>query len=188
MVKKKIIAVSPVFSLLDSRLQGLITDEVLVYKDAIEEALKKYDVVPIGSRNISIDKLHTRLSGKTATQPLSLKKAIYVYWGKEQITKPFLLGLVTEQSFLGKIQDIQSIEIFEEEQLFVDRFGRKSQLCLRRRGSGWVVDISTYVYKGLINAGERESSSSINTLSFVEESVEEGPVEQQKDLSKKIIK
>ncbi len=187
MAKKRIVTVSPIFSLLDIRLKGLVTEEVLLYKDIIEEALKKYETMPIGRRTISVDKLHTRLSGKPATISLPLQKAIFVYCEKEQITTPFLLGLVIEQSFLGKIQDIQSIEIFEEEQLFLGKFERPWQLCLRRKHSGWCIDISTYVSSGLLNAGERESATSINTLSFVEEiPIQESEVEEI-DLSNKMI-
>lgn len=186
MAKPKVIAVTPIFSLLDEKLAGLVTKEALVYQEVIEKSLERYKDIPRVTRTISIDKLHTRLSGTHATISLALQKALFIYYEKEEITTPFLLGLAVEQLFLEKIQDIQSIEIFEEGQLFLDRLGRSTQLCLRRRGSVWVVDISTYVYRGLINAGERESATSVNKISFVEAPVEE-LAEKSEDLSNRII-
>lgn len=183
---KKVITITPIFSLSDSRLQGLITDEVLVYKDAIEEALKKYDKTPIGLRTISVEKLHTRISGKPAITSLPLQRAIFVYYEREQISTPFLLGLVAQQAFLEMIKDIQSIEVFEEWS-FIGKFKRASHLCLRRTQKGWMVDVSTYINSGLINAAERESSTSINTISFVEDPVTEEKIENEKDLSNKMI-
>jgi hypothetical protein len=50
-----------------------------------------------------------------------------------------------------------------------------------------MVDVSTYINSGLINAAERESSTSINTISFVEDPVTEEKIENEKDLSNKMI-
>lgn len=169
MAKNKVIQVLPIFSLKDERLKGLLSSRVLFYEDVIEKALQKYGDHKIGPREISVDLLNIRLRNIVSCNSESLQKAIYIYYGRETVTHPFLLGLATEQKFLSKINDILSIEIFEEEQLFFDERKRASQLCLRRTEKNWIVDISTYVHKNLINAGERESGNSINTLSFIEE-------------------
>ncbi|MCC7436541.1 hypothetical protein IT402_01545 [Candidatus Nomurabacteria bacterium] len=188
-MSKRNTIVLPIFSLKDERLKGLVTNEALDYEKEIEKALKKYNNIEKREREISIDLLSLRLRNLPGSHSAPLQKAIFIYCEKETVTTPFLLGLVPKQKFLSRINDILSIEIFEEEQLFLDRFGRPTQLCIRRYENGlWFVDISTYVAKNLINAGERESGNSINTLSFVEEKLPEEDIGKTEDLSNKIIR
>lgn len=178
MLKKRTVEVKPVFSLFDKSLEGLLSPSVLSEKENIEEGLKKYQSVKSLPREISIDFLHPRLRNMPALRSAPLAKALYIYCELEVVSTPFLLGLAVNQDFLFRIQDIQSIEVFEETFLFKDKIGKSSQLCLRRSSGKWIVDISTYVRNNLINASEREAGSTINKLSFVEEKVIQSTVEE----------
>lgn len=172
----------------DERLKVLLSDKVLSYEDVIEKALQKYGDLKIGPREISVDLLNIRLRNLPGSHSAPLQKALFLYCEKETVPTPYLLGLAVEQGFLIKIETILSIEIFEEKQLFFDKFDRPTQLRLKRTTNNWLIDISEYVFDGMINASEKDSGNSINTLSFVEEKqTEEKFEEESEDLSKKMI-
>jgi|GEM_PF-5781679 len=189
MREKKIrkILIKPIFSLENKSLAGLLSPTVLENKQKIEESLKKYQNLNKREKLIFLSKISTKIINSSTTSK-ALARAQFVYAGKNEdlATTPFLLGLVSQKKFLEKINDIFSIEVFEETQLFEGKFGRLSQLCLRRGEEGWFVDISTYVHRNLINEAERESPNSINILVFVEEFSEEEFLPT-KDLSGKMI-
>lgn len=185
MSKKRTVEVKPIFSLLDPKLERLVSTEALEYAKNIEKALEKYSDTAKKKRIISLDKISLRVTN-SPLRSCPLSRAAFFYAEKETVTTPFILGLALEQKFLQKINDIQSIEIFEEEQLFRGKFNRPSQLCLRRKESRWIVDISNYVHDNKVNHTERENPSTINVLSFVKK-IEFGELFSDEDLQNKII-
>lgn len=181
------IAVNPIFSLDDKVLQNRISADVLQYKDNINASiLDKYGSMCVGQRLISLGKIRpTAINSDFNSYPIS--RAFGAYEGKEELAQtPFLLGLAAKTEFLSEILDIQTIEVFELEQLFSGKFKRPSQLCLRRGELGWFVDISTYVHNKIINYHKRESPNSVNIICFVEKPYEEKS-KKVEDLSTKMI-
>lgn len=181
------IEVKPIFSLEETPIINLLSNNLRQYVNVINEAiLKNYNSLSIGPRLISLEKINsTVINSSILSYPIS--KAISFYKGKQELAQvPFLLGLLAQQNFLSKVKDIQSIEVIEPVNLFGGKFNRPSQICLRRNNNGWFVDISTYVHKERINETGRESPNSINILVFAKEASEEDLLSIE-DLSEKMI-
>ncbi len=184
MKQKRTIHVTPCVSFED--IARYCSPVALQYKTTIETLLKSYSTLDPVARTISVGRLHGRINSHSAALSIPFQKAEYIYFGTELVSLPFLLGLAHHHDFLDRIWDIQSIEILDKNAWFQNKLRQSSQLCLRRGKALWSIDISSFIQKGSLNASQRESPTSVNILSFVEEPPIVG-VTTEEDLSKKTI-
>lgn len=174
MTKLVSIVIDPITSL--KEVKDFIDHSVLKFENIIEEALSGYTHLLGEGREVVISGMNADVRNRSGLHQIPFDTLFKEYGDKKDLLAqvPYLLGLVKHQSFLRRYQDIQSIEVFENkpEGLFKGAFGRPSYLCLRRVGTGYVVAISTYVHKGVINAEAAVSPNCIKVLSFLDKVVD----------------
>ncbi len=175
MKKQVSIFIDPVISLRE--LKKFIDPPVLKYEGLIDSILaEQYSHLINEEREVVVSGMNADVRGRSELHQIPFGTLFKEYGDKRDLLAqvPYLLGLVKHQSFLRRYQDIQSIEVFENkpEGLFKGAFGRPSYLCLRRVGTGYVVAISTYVHKGVINAEAAVSPNCIKVLSFPDKVVD----------------
>ncbi len=174
MTKSISIIIDPIVSL--KGIEHLVDSEVLKYGDCIEEALTRYEHLAGCIREVVVSGMNSHLKARTGLSQIPFETVFREYGDKRDLLAevPYLLGLAMHPDFLRQLQQVQSIEVFENkpEGLFKGIFGRSSQLCLRRVGIGYIIAISSYVHKAVINAGAAMSPNCIGVLSFPDKVVD----------------
>lgn len=165
----KNITVIPIFSF--EEIEEYLDPSIPVeYKKSIQEALSMYENT-LPARSIFVDGLNHTLRGRSEQFVVPFKLVFKSYGEQKKALLaqvPYLLGLVKHQSFLKNFDHIRSIEVLENKPggLFKGRGGKELYLCLKKNDDKYVISISNYIEKGMINARTGISFACIGILSF----------------------